>query len=60
MASMHTLQAEVTVIKKQQANPQPPTTTDQRSVQEDPNEGGNAVPQAVGSTASLRSDARGR
>ena len=56
MASMETLQAEVTALKKQQVNPQPPTTTDQRSVQEEPNEGGSAVPQAVGSAASLRSD----
>ena len=53
---METLQAEVMALKKQQANPQPPTPTDQRSVQEEPNEGGSAVPQAVGSAASLRSD----
>ena len=56
MVSMETLQAEVTALKKQQANSQPPTTTDQRSVQEEPNEGGSAVPQPVGSAASLRSD----
>ena len=56
MASMETLQAEFTALKKQQTNPQPPTTTDQRSVQEEPNEGGSAVPQAVGSAASLRGD----
>ena len=57
MASMEMLQAEVTALKKQQSNPQVPTTTDQRTVQEDPNEGGSGMPQTVGSAASLHSKA---